>query len=260
MSEERLQKILAQAGFGSRRSCEVLITANRVTVNGKVATLGQKADPEHDKIAVDGQNIAKPVNKKVYIALNKPRGVLSDTDPADPRPTVFDFVQSNAHLFAVGRLDLDSEGLILLTNDGELANRLTHPRYEHEKEYKVLVAARPDEEQLAAWRRGVVLPDVGKTAPARVTLISTEGKGAWLRVVMHEGKKRQIREVGRTIGIPVVRIIRVRIATLLLSDLKTGQSRELSDSEIAALKASTQEKSHTTFRSPKSRFPGANKR
>jgi 23S rRNA pseudouridine2605 synthase len=150
--------------------------------------------------------------------------------------------------------------LILLTNDGELANRLTHPRYEHEKEYKVLVAVRPDEEQLAAWRRGVVLPDVGKTAPARVTLISTEGKGAWLRVVMHEGKKRQIREVGRTIGIPVVRIIRVRIATLLLSDLKTGQSRELSDSEVAALRASTQEKSRSTFRSPKPRFPGANKR
>jgi len=245
MTEERLQKILAQAGFGSRRSCEVLITAGRVKVNGEIATLGQKADAMADKIVVDGQPIHKPSGKKVYIALNKPRGVLSDTDPNDPRPTVFDLVQSSAHLFAVGRLDLDSEGLVLLTNDGELANRLTHPRYEHEKEYKVLVAVRPDEEQLATWRRGVVLPEAGKTAPARVTVISTEGKGAWLRVVMHEGKKRQIREIGRTIGIPVVKIIRVRISTLLLGDLKTAQSRMLTDAEVASLIESTQERAHS---------------
>ncbi len=148
MPEERLQKILARAGFGSRRANEELIQAGRVAVNGKKAILGTKADATVDRITVDGRPISAE-EPPIYIALNKPRGVLSDEDPYDPRPTVRGLVDVPGHLFSVGRLDLDSEGLILLTNDGELANRLTHPRYGHEKEYRVLVASRPDQEQLA---------------------------------------------------------------------------------------------------------------
>jgi 23S rRNA pseudouridine2605 synthase len=149
---------------------------------------------------------------------------------------VRDLVPVPGHLYPVGRLDVDSEGLILLTNDGELANRLTHPRYGHEKEYKVLVASRPDEEQLATWRRGVVLEDGSRTLPAEVRFESAQGKGAWLRVVMKEGKKRQIREVGRTIGLPVVKIVRVRIGSLRLGNLKPREWRYLSETEVAALK------------------------
>lgn len=233
--EERLQKILARAGFGSRRSCEELISSGRVRVNGDLVILGSKADPATDAITFDGQAIPKEP-ESIYIALHKPRGVLSDTDPKDPRPTVLDMVGVPGHLFAVGRLDYDSEGLILLTNDGELANRLTHPRYRHEKEYRILVANRPDDEQLAIWRRGVVLEDGIKTAPAKVTVENNRGKEIWMRVILHEGRKRQIREVGSRIGLPVRRIIRVRIGTLLLGDLKSGEWRNLTKEEVKGLK------------------------
>ena len=155
--EERLQKILAQANYGSRRSCEEIIVAGRVVVNGKTAVLGSKADISTDDIKVDGQTLPKKETEYVYVALNKPRGVLSDIDTKDTRKTVRDLVAISGHLFTVGRLDYDSEGLILLTNDGDLANRLTHPRYNHEKEYRVLIVTRPDEKQLATWRRGVIL-------------------------------------------------------------------------------------------------------
>src|SRR5574338_128006 len=145
--EERLQKLMAQSGLGSRRACEELIAAGRVTINGRTAVLGEKADPERDRIQVDGQPL-RVAEQPVYIALYKPRGVISAVGGPDPRPTVRTLVNVPGHLYPVGRLDVDSEGLILLTNDGDLANRLTHPRYEHEKEYRVLVAARPDDEQL----------------------------------------------------------------------------------------------------------------
>ena len=178
----------------------------------------------------------------VYIALNKPRGVLSDRDPAETRKTIFDLVPNVGHIFAVGRLDYDSEGLILLTNDGELANRLTHPRYEHEKEYQVLVNHRPDNEQLTIWRRGVVLEDGYRTAPCKVDIIHADAKGAWLKVVLREGKKRQIREVGTRIGLPVKRIVRVRIGTVLLGDLKPGTWRNLNKVEIAQLQQTVRSK------------------
>jgi 23S rRNA pseudouridine2605 synthase len=234
--EERLQKILAQAGFGSRRSCEELITAQRVKVNGRVAELGSKADSENDTITVDGQGIPK-MPAQIYIALNKPREILSDIDPNDPRRSIHDLVNVPGHLFAVGRLDYESEGLILMTNDGELANRLTHPRYGHEKEYRVWVGSRPDEEQLAIWRRGVVLADGYRTQPAEVVVDNLAGKGVWLRVVLREGRKRQIREVGARIGLPILRILRVRIGTLLLGELKVGEWRYLTADEIRKLKA-----------------------
>jgi 23S rRNA pseudouridine2605 synthase len=233
--EERVQKILARAGFGSRRSCETFIQAGRVTVNGKTAILGTKADLSRDEIKVDNKPLLKIEPKKVYIALHKPRGILSDFDPADPRPSVLSMVPDGGHLFAVGRLDLDSEGLILLTNDGELANRLTHPRYGHEKEYRVLVSRMPDEEQLTIWRRGVVLEDGHKTAPARVSVESKAGETCWLQVILREGRKRQIREVGARIGLPVKRIIRLRIGTLSLGKLKPGEWRYLKSGEIETL-------------------------
>lgn len=235
MAEERVQKILARAGYGSRRAAETLIDAGRVTVNGQVIALGSKADPEKDRILVDGRPV-KLEEEQVYIAVYKPRGVLSTVTAPDPRPTVRDLVELPGTLFPVGRLDVDSEGLILLTNDGDLANRLTHPRYGHEKEYRVLVARRPDEEQLATWRRGVVLEEGYKTAPADVQVVETYGKGAWLRVILREGRKRQIRETGSLLGLPVVRIIRVRIGTLLLGSLKPREWRRLTSQEISALK------------------------
>jgi 23S rRNA pseudouridine2605 synthase len=233
--EERLQKILAYAGYGSRRSCEDLIASGRVTVNGQVAHLGSKADIAKDQIKLDG-NLVKPPETFQYIALYKPRGVLSTVSAPDPRPTVRELVPMHENLYPVGRLDVDSEGLILLTNDGELANQLTHPRYGHEKEYHVLVARHPDEKQLTTWRRGVILEDGYRTAPVQVDIEAHSGKGSWLRVIMKEGRKRQIRENCRQIGLPVVKIIRVRIGGLRLGTLKPGQWRILTLNEINELK------------------------
>ncbi len=234
--EERLQKILAQAGYGSRRACETIIEAGRVRVNGYIAVLGQKADPFKDKISVDGKPIAAP-EPLTYIALYKPRNVLStvEAETGDQRQTVRDLIPLEGHLYPVGRLDFDSEGLVLMTNDGDLTNRLTHPKFGHEKEYRVLIARRPDEEQLNTWRRGVVLEDGYKTQPADVRFESTSGKGAWIRVTMGEGRKRQIREIGTLLGLPVVRILRVRIGTLRLGNLKPRQWRHLTSEEVQAL-------------------------
>lgn len=233
--EERLQKILARAGYGSRRSCEELIASGRVRVNGQVATLGMKADPLEDRIDFDGNPIAagEPL---VYIALYKPRGVLSSVKAEDSRQTVRDLVPVPEQIYPVGRLDIDSEGLVLMTNDGDLTNRLTHPRYGHEKEYRVLVARHPDEEQLETWRRGVILEDGYQTSPAKVRLEKFKGKGAWLRVIMREGRKRQIREIGSRLGLPVVKIIRTRISSLQLGSLKPRQWRKLDPKEISTLK------------------------
>ncbi|MBN1146410.1 MAG: rRNA pseudouridine synthase [Anaerolineales bacterium] len=233
--EERLQKILARAGYGSRRACEEIIAAGRVVVNGRVVSLGDKADLGRDRILLDGQPVKLP-EQHIYVALYKPRGVISAVSSPDKRPTVRDLVDAPGQLYPVGRLDVDSEGLILLTNDGDLANRLTHPRYGHEKEYRVLVARRPDDEQLAAWRRGVVLSDGHRTAPAEVHLDTPAGKGIWLRVILREGRKRQIRETGSTIGLPVVKIVRVRIGSLRLGYLKPRQWRYLTPQEVAELK------------------------
>lgn len=233
--EERLQKIMAHAGLGSRRDCEALIIDGRVRVNGNVAVIGAKADPTRDHITIDGNPLHRP-ETLVYIALYKPRGVLSTVEAPDPRRTVRELVPVSGTLYPVGRLDVDSEGLILLTNDGELANRLTHPRYGHEKEYRVLVARQPDDQQIAAWVHGVVLEDGYRTAPAEVEIESKLGRGAWLRVILKEGRKRQIREMGMRTGLPVVRIIRVRIGTLGLGTLKPGEWRTISPREVVELK------------------------
>lgn len=238
--EERLQKILARAGFGARRACEDLIRQGRVTVNGEIARLGQKVDPQRDRIAVGGRPIRLP-RRYTYIALHKPPGVLSDEgDGSGRRPTVLDLVKHPGRLFPMGRLDLRSEGLVLLTDDGDLALRLTHPRFGHEKEYHVLVEGCPTGETLEKWRRGVEL-DGEMTAPAEVAVLRAETEGAkertWLRVVLREGRKRQIRRTAALLGHPVVRLIRVRIGPVHLGDLPPGKWRYLSPAEIRALRS-----------------------
>jgi len=234
---ERLQKILAQAGYGSRRACEDIISAGRVRVNGQLASLGGKADPVSDRITVDGKPIAA-AEALTYIALYKPRNVLSvvEKEKGDDRRTVRDLVDVPGHLYPVGRLDFESEGLVLMTNDGDLTNRLTHPRYGHEKEYRVLLARRPDQDQVEAWKRGVILEDGYKTAPVNVRFESAQGKGAWVRVIMGEGRKRQIRETCKQLGLPVVRILRIRIGSLRLGNLKPREWRHLYRDEVDELK------------------------
>jgi 23S rRNA pseudouridine2605 synthase len=236
LANERLQKILAAAGLGSRRSCERLIEEGRVVVNGVTAVLGSSADPSRDRIRVDGLPLPSRPKTRTF-ALHKPRGVVSSLSPQGDRSTVRDLLPFPGRFYPVGRLDLDSEGLILLTNDGDLAQRISHPRFEVEKEYLVLVARRPEESQLATWRRGVVLEDGFRTSPMAVKFESTEGRGAWLRVTMHEGRKHELRDIGRTIGLPVVRIIRRRIGALTLGGLKPGSYRELNDKETASLQS-----------------------
>jgi 23S rRNA pseudouridine2605 synthase len=233
--DERLQKILARSGYGSRRSCEEIISAGRVRVNGHAAGLGDKADVLKDRITVDGRSL-KSAEQPVYIALYKPRGVISSVSTPDERSAVRELVPVEGTLYPVGRLDFDSEGLVLMTNDGDLANKLTHPRYEHEKEYRVLVAVHPDEKQLDTWRRGIVLEDGYRTRSCHVHVESKHGKGAWLRVTLKEGRKRQIREMGARTGVPVVRIVRIRIGTLHLGNLKPRAWRYLTPEEIVALK------------------------
>ncbi len=231
----RIQKILAQAGYGSRRSCEILISEQRVKVNGIVASLGMKADQNEDEITVDGKPIPSPEQQR-YIILHKPKGVLSAVKSSDRRPTVRSLINLPERLYPVGRLDFNSEGLILMTNDGELTNQLTHPRYKHEKEYRVLVPNKPSEKQLNAWRKGIILDDKSRTLPAEVWIEKHDRDGTWLGVILKEGKNRQIRRMGESSGLLVKRIIRVRISSLKLGELKSSEWRDLTLKEINDLK------------------------
>ena len=236
MTEERIQKLLAQAGYGSRRACEEFLIGHRVTVNGQPVELGAKADPAKDVIKVDGKRV-EIETARIYVMLNKPAGIVTTNEDEFGRQTVRDLVPIDAHLFPVGRLDADSEGLVLLTNDGELTNALTHPRFEHEKEYLVLVEGRPSEGVLKSWRRGVLLEDQ-MTAPARVEVRDSDRDKTWLRVIMREGRKRQIREVAGMLGHRVKYLERVRIGPLKLGELKTGSWRHLTAAEVRDLLAS----------------------
>ena len=262
MRAERLQKILAAAGFGSRRSCEEMVIAGRVRVNGKVAKLGDKADLAADAVTLDGEPIAP--EKSTYILLYKPRGVVSSLEAQGDRQTVRDLVPLSERLYPVGRLDALSEGLILLTNDGDLTNRLKHPRYGHDKEYRVLVLGNVDQESLNAWRRGVVIEDENgkreRTAPAKVEVLERSGEGTWLRVIMREGKKHEIRRIAQSLGLHVARLIRVRMGTLTVGELKSGEWRKLTGDELRELMSETG--ARTSFKSqilktknPKSQFP-----
>lgn len=236
-STQRLQKVLAHAGIASRRKAETMIQEGRVTVNGRIVTeLGTKVDPEHDDIRVDGKRIEPPAADHIYLVLNKPRGVLSVMRDERGRRALGDLIDYPVRLYPVGRLDVNSEGLILLTDDGELANVLTHPRYEHEKEYRVLVSGHPVEKTLETWRRGVVL-EGQRTAPAQVEVVYREKDAARLRIVMHEGRKRQIRDVAALLGHPVRELRRVRMGPIQLGNLESGQWRYVTPKEHQELQA-----------------------
>jgi 23S rRNA pseudouridine2605 synthase len=233
---ERLQKVMARAGVGSRRACEGLIREGRVTVNGREATLGMRADPVKDEIRVDGIRLPPP-DDLIVIALHKPAGVVSSLRSQDGGPTVRDLVPLPQRLFPVGRLDMRSEGLILLTNDGALANRLAHPRYEHEKEYRVLLDRAPNAEQLEAWREGVVLPDGRQTLPAKVWREKRDDSAPWIRVVLRQGLKRQIRLTARSLGLNAKRLVRTRFSGVDLGELGPGEWRKIDPRQISLLQA-----------------------
>ncbi|HVE46593.1 MAG TPA: pseudouridine synthase [Acidimicrobiales bacterium] len=230
---ERLQKVLARRGFGSRRTCEELIAGGRVRVNGETAVLGRRVNVDRDTVEVDGVRVGVRENL-VYYLLNKPPGVVTTASDPQGRRTVIDLVPLEPRVFPVGRLDADTEGLLLLTNDGELAHRLTHPSFGVEKEYLAEVASRPSLTALQRLRRGVVLDD-GQTAPARVVLVAPTA----LRITIHEGRNRQVRRMCASVGHPVVRLVRTRIGPLAERGLRPGQWRPLSLAERRALEEAT---------------------
>lgn len=226
---ERLQKVLARAGLGSRRVCDDLIADGRVSVNGRVAELGCRVDVEHDRVEVDGTPIGVRPGLVHYL-LHKPAGVVTTADDPQGRPTVVELVPSEPRVFPVGRLDFDTEGLLLLTNDGELAHRLTHPSFGVDKEYLAEVEGRPDRGALARLRKGVELDD-GLTAPAKVSLLGP----SLVRLVIHEGRNRQVRRMLAAVGHPVVRLVRTRIGPLADPSLAAGQWRPLTQDEVREL-------------------------
>lgn len=226
---ERLQKVLAATGWGSRRACEELIAAGRVTVNGEVAELGRRVDPQADLIEVDGAPVgAKP--GLVYYLLNKPAGVVTTAKDTHDRRTVLDLVPTEPRVFPVGRLDLDTEGLLLLTNDGELAHRISHPSHGVDKEYLAHVRGRLTNGELKQLRDGIELED-GPTAPAE----ASQPSPGVLRLTIHEGRNRQVRRMCEAVGHPVLRLVRVRIGPISDRNLRPGDWRELSTGERNAL-------------------------
>ena len=235
MSAERLQKVLASAGVASRRDCEALIAAGRVTVNGRVIQEpGTRVDLTQDSVLLDGKPVQQPV-ERTYLMLHKPVGFVSTADDPQGRPTVVELVDVPARVFPIGRLDVDSEGLILLTDDGDMTHRLTHPRFAVEKEYRALLDRPLDAEALRMWRVGVDL-NGEPTAPAWVEQQEQADEGAWARIVLREGRKRQIREVARQLGYNVLRLIRVREGNLSLGDLPARQWRPLTAEEVEVLR------------------------
>ncbi|MCA9931104.1 MAG: rRNA pseudouridine synthase, partial [Anaerolineales bacterium] len=231
--EERLQKLMAQANLGSRRDCEKLIEQGRVRVNGRIAKLGDKADPNTDRIEVNGRLITIDREALIYIALNKPKGVISSLEDelSQDRKTVRDLIPLPGHLYPVGRLDKQSEGLMLMTNDGDMAHKLTHPRYGHEKTYHVVVEGFLSDQSIDRWRRGVPL-DGRYTAPAKIEVVRQQREFTRLKVTLREGRKRQIRRIAaNTFGHSVRELVRESIGPLKLGNLKPGQWRHLHPEE-----------------------------
>lgn len=226
---ERLQKILARAGIGSRRTCEELIDAGRVTVNGQRVTLGARAHAETDQIVVDGVPIGTREDLVHYL-VNKPRGVVSTAADTHGRQTVVDLVPSEPRVVPVGRLDAETEGLLLLTNDGDLTHRITHPSFGVDKEYVAQVEGRPSRGALRQLREGVTLED-GITAPAKAVLLEP----SVIRITIHEGRNRQVRRMCDAVGHPVIRLVRTRIGPIRDTTLAPGAWRELTQSELREL-------------------------
>ena len=241
---ERLQKVLARVGMGSRRVCEDLIEDGRVTVNGQVAQLGRRVEAETDLVEVDGAPIGVRPGL-VYYLLNKPAGVVTTAADTHGRPTVVELVPAEPRVFPVGRLDLDTEGLLLLTNDGELANRITHPSHGVEKEYLAEVRGEPSRATLRRLREGIELDD-GMTAPAQASLVAP----TLVRLTIHEGRNRQVRRMFDAVGHPVERLIRTKIGPVTDRRLAPGTWRELSLDELRAL-----ERLVATVRGPDSATP-----
>lgn len=230
---ERVQKILARAGIGSRRVCDELVAEGRVTVNGTTVEPGARADPARDHIEVDGARIGTRPGL-VYYLLNKPAGVLTTMSDPQGRPTVADLVPDEPRVFPIGRLDADTEGLLLLTNDGDLAQQVAHPSHGIEKEYVAEVAGRPSRGALRQLREGIELED-GRTAPAKVSVTEGPSGVGVVRLTIHEGRNRQVRRMCEAVGHPVRRLVRVRIGSLADRTLAPGSWRELAQAEVRAL-------------------------
>lgn len=247
--QERLQKILSRAGISSRRAAEELITSGRIAVNGvKVTVLGTKADSSSDRITIDGKPIIIQ-SLRIYLLLNKPAGYVTTLNDPDGRPIVTDLIKDiPERLFPVGRLDFNTEGLLLLTNDGDWANRLAHPSHEVTKEYLVKVRGEVNADVLARLAKGVKLDD-GWTAPAKVELVRSLSKNSWLSISIHEGRYRQVRRMCEAVGLLVARLTRTRYGTLDIGSLTPGEYRHLTQSEISELL----DTSHTDRRKPAQR-------
>ena len=233
MTEERVQKVLAAAGLGSRRACEELVAQGRVSVDGRVVALGAKADPREQVIAVDGERV--PVNPElVYLLLNKPRDVVTTVSDPQGRPKVTDLVPASPRVYPVGRLDRDTEGLLLLTNDGELSHRLAHPRYGIEKTYLAQVRGPVKRRALRALREGVELED-GRAVVKSVREMGHSGEHVLLELTIAEGRKREVRRMLDAVGHPVERLARVRVGPIPLGDISPGKYRPLNAAEVREL-------------------------
>jgi 23S rRNA pseudouridine2605 synthase len=235
--EQRLQKIIAEMGIASRRKAEELITEGRVTVNGKTAVIGMKADLSADHIKVDGKLLVNP-EKKVYFIFNKPAGVVTSLSDPEGRPTVNDFLRGiKQRVFPVGRLDYDSEGMLILTNDGEFTHAVLHPSRKIPKTYLVKIKGALEEEEIAKLRSGIRL-DRSVTAPAKVKRLRKAEHNSWIEMTITEGKKRQIRRMLDRVGHPVIRLMRIRIGGLEMGPLKPGVFRRITPEEIDRIRRS----------------------
>jgi pseudouridine synthase len=262
--QQRLQKLIASAGIASRRHAEELITAGKVSVNGKMVTeLGVKADPDHDHIKVNGQLINPLLNRQehIYVLLNKPRGYLTSMSDPEERPLVVDLIpKSLGRLHPVGRLDFNTEGLLLLTNDGELTNIITSARNKIAKLYRVKVKGMPTDKAIERLRRGVLLDDGERTAPAEVRKLRASGANAWFEVKLFEGRNQQIRRMFDATGHSVVKLVRSQIGPVEIGSLRTGEWRYLAPGEVAQLKRPApirREPPKQTRREPPTRKPRA---
>ena len=237
----RLQKLLSAAGVASRRAAERLMAEGRVSVNGKPVTeLGTRADPEHEDIRVDGRRVTM-VRRRIYLLLNKPRGYVTTRSDPEGRRTILDLIpRVREYLYPVGRLDYDSEGLLLVTNDGDLAARLMHPRYEVERTYQARVRGVPDDDALTRLARGILI-DGRRTAPARIRRLTPHPSGSesTIEITIHEGRSRQVRRMCEAVEHPIVRLQRVRFGPIADHTLKAGTYRELTPREVALLKRAT---------------------
>ncbi len=232
----RLQKILSEAGVASRREGERLLREGRVTVNGRVAGIGDKADPFRDHVKVDGRRIHAPAASRVYLLLHKPKNFVTTAEDPEGRPTVLDLIKAKRpRLFPVGRLDYDAEGFLLLTNDGELAYRLSHPSFEIPRTYRVKVKGQPTPEVIRRLSRGIPLED-GPTAPCRIIPLEQTAENAWVEMTLHEGRNRQVKRMWEKMGYPVLKIKRIRFGGLSLGKLRPGEYRPLRPAEVEKLK------------------------